>query len=69
MDQTANQKSVWRREYLRRWEKVRYARKKGFDDHKAAFVALKLIEYGLDAAEVRDALYLAACDGVFGVMR
>jgi len=62
-------KTIWRREYLRRWEKIRYARKKGFDDHKAALVALKLIEYGLDASEVRAALYLAARDGIFGVMR
>lgn len=63
------QKTTWRREYLRRWEKIRYARTKGFDDHLAALVALKLIDRGLDPDEVRECLYLAACEGVFGIMR
>lgn len=58
-----------RREYLRRWERVRYARSKGFNDHKAALVALKLIEHGLSAAEVRECLYLAAATGAFGIMK
>ena len=63
------QKTTWRREYLRRWEKIRYARTKGFNDHLAALVALKLIDRGLEPDEVREALYLAACEGVFGIMR
>ena len=56
----------YRREYKRRFALVARAKAKGFDAHKAALVALKLIEYGLTAAEVRQGLYLAACDGAFG---
>lgn len=61
-------KTEYRRAYLQRWEKIRYARTKGFNDRLAALVGLKLIERGLTADEVREALYLAAADGVFGVM-
>ena len=58
----------YRREYKRRWMAARRARSRGFDDHKAAFLALKLIDQGLSAGEVRAALYLAAREGLFGVM-
>lgn len=58
----------YRREYKRRWTAVKRARDRGFDDHRAALVALKLVEYGLAADEVREALYLAARDGAFGLM-
>lgn len=63
------EKTIWRREYLRRWEKIRYARTKGFDDHLAALVALKLIDKGLAPDEVRDCLYIAACECAFGIMK
>ena len=62
------QKSEYRRAYLQRWEKIRYARAKGFDDHLVALVALKLLARGLTADEVREALYMLAADGAFGVM-
>lgn len=62
-------KTQYRREYLRRWELVRYARSKGFNDHLAAVFALKLIDRGLAADEVRACLYLAADEGVFGIMK
>lgn len=62
------QKSEYRRAYLQRWEKIRYARSKGFDDRLATLVALKLLARGLAADEVREALYMLAADGVFGVM-
>lgn len=62
-------KTEYRRAYLQRWEKIRYARTKGFNDHLATLVALKLIQRGLDPDEVRECLYLAACEGVFGIMR
>lgn len=62
-------KTEYRRAYLQRWEKIRYARTKGFNDRLAALVALKLIERGLAADEVRDCLYIAACEGAFGIMK
>ena len=62
-------KTEYRREYLRRWEKIRYARTKGFDDHLAALVALKLIDKGLAPDEVRNCLYIAACEGAFCIMK
>lgn len=60
--------SEYRKAYLRRWEKIRYARSKGFDDHLAALVALKMIERGMTPDEVKEGLYLLAADGAFGVM-
>lgn len=56
----------YRKEYKRRWIACKRAAEKGFDAHKAALVALKLIDLGLTAAEVRQGLYMAACDGAFG---
>lgn len=58
----------YRREYLRRWEAIRYAKSKGFNAELAARVAVRLIARGLAADEVRQALYLAAADDVFGIM-
>lgn len=58
----------YRREYKRRWMTVKRARGRGFDDHRAALVALKLIDRGLTAGEVRECLYWAASEGVFGAM-
>lgn len=65
----STEKTIWRREYLQRWEKIRYARAKGFDDHLATLVALKLIDKGLAPDEIRDCLYIAACEGAFGIMK
>jgi hypothetical protein len=58
----------YRREYLRRWEAVRYAKTKGFNATLAARVAIGLMGRGLRPDEIREALYLAARDGVFGIM-
>lgn len=61
--------SEYRREYKRRWTAIHRARDRGFDDHRAALVALKLIDRGLAPDEVREALYILARDGEFGILQ
>lgn len=58
----------YRREYKRRFMQLSRARARGFDTHKTAFVALKLIERGFTAEEVREVLYFGAQNGFFGTM-
>lgn len=60
--------SEYRREYLRRWEAIRYAKSKGFNATLAAHVAMEMLARGMAPDEIRQALYLAARDGVFGIM-
>lgn len=59
----------YRREYKRRFAMVTRARARGFDDHKAALVALKMLDLGFTADEVRQVLYFGAENGFFGVMK
>ena len=59
----------YRKEYKRRWIACKRAAEKGFDTHKAAIVALKLMAKGLSAEEVRQGLYIAARAGAFGAIR
>lgn len=59
----------YRREYKRRFAMVARARARGFDDHKAALVALKMLDLGFKPEEVRQVLYFGAENGFFGVMK